>query len=91
MPRKNLTNNNTYLFSVFTRPAQDPVAKLVIDPEVDEEVGEVVDVDEKVEVAPDFQAIVNDSHDDWSEGQKRNKEQHCSDLDHLHVTFRLRV
>ena len=89
MPRKNLTNNNTYLFSVFTRPAQDPVAKLVIDPEVDEEVGEVVDVDEKVKVARHFLVRISDQQN-RSERQKRNNNQHCSDLDRLHVTFRLR-
>ena len=74
---------------VFFRPAQHPVAKLVINPEVDEEIGEVVDENEKVEVAQNRQVGVCGYHN-RREGGERNNKQHCSDLDRLHVAFRLR-
>ena len=43
-------------YLIVTRPAKNPVAKLVIDPEVDEEVGKVVDVDYESKVTPHLDA-----------------------------------
>ena len=79
----------TRFMSIFLRLAQDPVAKLVIDPEVDEEVGEVVDVDYEVEVAPDWQIRVVGEHSGRKRRERENQ-QHHSDLDRLHVTSRFR-
>ena len=70
---------------VFIRPAQDPVAKLVIDPEVDEEVGEVVDVEGEEEVAVHWEIEETDHHN-WDERRKCDEKQRSSYFDRFHVT-----
>ena len=66
-------------------PAKDPVAKLVVDPDVDEEVGEVVDVRNKVHVSWEYAAREHDDHG-WQKSGDRHAKQTRSDSQGLRVT-----
>ena len=56
-------------------------SKLIIDDEINKEIGQVVDEEHVAEVAADWHAIVEGVHDrTWYERDNKDKEKTCSNL-----------
>ena len=77
-----MRDSRNFSSNLFT--SQNEGAKLVVDPDVDEEVGEVVDVDEVEEVAGEGHARV-EREEKRGEGDDAHEEQTRADLRRLHV------